>query len=130
LTGQEEFVYISILMLDLYILDGNGEPVIETSRTKWAMSYGRSISEAGNGVISQQIGDSKVSTIFLGIDHNLFGKGPPILWETMVFGGPMQGTQDRCTGSREQALSMHCKMVARVKAATTQVENITLRRLT
>ena len=26
-----------------------------------------------------------VSTVFLGIDHN-FGDGPPILYETMVFG--------------------------------------------
>lgn len=117
-------------MLDLYTLDGNGEPVIETSLMKWVVAYGHALSDGGNGVISQEIGDSKVSTIFLGLDHNYSGKGPPILWETMVFGGPMQGTQDRCTGSREQALGMHCKMVACVKAAASQVENIMLRRLT
>jgi len=26
-----------------------------------------------------------VSTVFLGLDHNFFGKGKPILFETMVF---------------------------------------------
>jgi len=33
--------------------------------------------------------DCRVSTVFLGLDHNHTGKGPPILFETMVFGGPM-----------------------------------------
>lgn len=28
----------------------------------------------------------KLSTIFLGIDHNYTDDGPPILWETMMFG--------------------------------------------
>lgn len=27
-----------------------------------------------------------VSTVFLGIDHNFLGGGPPLLFETMVFG--------------------------------------------
>ena len=28
----------------------------------------------------------RVSTVFLGIDHNFLDDGPPILFETMVFG--------------------------------------------
>jgi hypothetical protein len=32
------------------------------------------------------IGDITVSTVFLGIDHNWSGEGPPVLWETMIFG--------------------------------------------
>jgi hypothetical protein len=28
-----------------------------------------------------------VSTIFLSLDHDLSGKGPPVLFETMIFGG-------------------------------------------
>lgn len=31
----------------------------------------------------------RVSTVFLGLDHNLGGYGPPLLFETMVFGGPL-----------------------------------------
>jgi hypothetical protein len=32
-------------------------------------------------------GDDKIwiSTVFLGLDHNFFGVGPPLLFETMVF---------------------------------------------
>ena len=29
-----------------------------------------------------------VSTVFLGLDHRFHGKGPPVVFETMVFGGP------------------------------------------
>lgn len=36
-----------------------------------------------------------VSTVFLGIDHNFLGKGPPILFETMVFGGEHDEDQQR-----------------------------------
>lgn len=31
-------------------------------------------------------GDVVVSTIFLGVDHRFLGDGPPILFETMIFG--------------------------------------------
>lgn len=31
--------------------------------------------------------DVLVSTVFLGLDHNWSGQGPPIVFETMVFGG-------------------------------------------
>jgi len=33
----------------------------------------------------------RVSTIFLGMDHNWFDDGPPLLFESMVFGGPLDG---------------------------------------
>lgn len=36
-----------------------------------------------------------VSTVFLGMDHRHFGEGPPILFETMVFGGPLDMQQVR-----------------------------------
>ena len=37
-----------------------------------------------------------VSTVFLGIDHNWTGHGPPIVFETMVFGLPaLEGYQER-----------------------------------
>ena len=32
------------------------------------------------------VGDLLVSTVFLGLDFSLGRVGPPVLWETMVFG--------------------------------------------
>lgn len=52
-----------------------------------------------------------VSTVFLGIDHNYFKKGPPLVFETMVFGG-QQDYQERCA-TYEEAEKMHkrvCKL--------------------
>ena len=34
-----------------------------------------------------EIGPGRVSTIWLGLDHQ-WGEGPPLIFETMVFGGP------------------------------------------
>jgi len=36
-----------------------------------------------------------VSTVWLGIDHNWLPTGPPLIFETMVFGGPMDTYQRR-----------------------------------
>src|SRR5262245_48559522 len=33
----------------------------------------------------------RLSTVFLTFDHNLLGKGPPVLFETMLFGQQGQG---------------------------------------
>ena len=36
-----------------------------------------------------------VSTVFLGLDHSYNPDGPPILFETMIFGGPHNEYQER-----------------------------------
>ena len=56
----------------------------------------------------------EVSTVFLGMDHNFGGKGNPVLWETLVFGGPLDGEMDRYT-SKQEAIAGHKRMVERVK---------------
>jgi len=95
-----------------YILDDNGKPVIEHDLVKWAKWH----CTHHPGVARETIGDSDISTVFLAFDHNFSGVGPPLLWETMVFGGRLDMEQDRCAGSREQAEAMHARMVERVKA--------------
>ena len=56
-----------------------------------------------------------VSTVFLVIDHS-WGYGPPLLFETMVFGGELDMEQDRyCTW--DEAVAGHAAMVKRVKDA-------------
>jgi hypothetical protein len=57
--------------------------------------------------------DVFVSTVFMGLDHRIFGKGEPILFETMIFGGEHNGYQERCC-TWNQALKEHsiaCGMV-------------------
>lgn len=70
--------------------------------------------EGGERIVKQEnISDIKISTVFLGLDHQ-WGKGPPLLFETMIFGGELDMYQDRCT-TWEQAEAMHAKAVAKVK---------------
>lgn len=75
--------------------------------------WGEWFGKADRKVARETIDGVEVSTVFLGLDHS-FGDGPPLLFETMVFGGEMDGDQDRCT-TWEQAEEMHRAMVARVK---------------
>ena len=101
-------------MTDKYTLDEQGNPRPEQDLAAWAKWF----ETAYRIVKQQQIGASKVSTVFLGLDHNFAPSGPPILWETMIFGGPLDQEQDRCSGTREQAEAMHERMCDRVKAST------------
>lgn len=57
--------------------------------------------------------DGVVSTVFLGMDHG-FGRGAPVLFETMVFGGPMN---DYCERYRTwaEAERGHRTVVAQVR---------------
>lgn len=95
-----------------YILNDRGTPVIELDIQKWARWFGTSERQ----VALDTIDGVTISTVFLALDHNYRDSGPPILWETMVFGGPLTGLMDRCSGSKEQAEAMHAKMLAEVGA--------------
>lgn len=86
----------------MYVLDEQGNPVPEPDTLKWGRWFG----EPGKRVVkSDHIGDVHVSTIFLGIDHSFHG-GPPVLWETMIFGGEHDQYQERYT-SLEDAKQGH-----------------------
>jgi hypothetical protein len=101
------------MMPSHYILDKDGR-IKRASALTWGIWFEKS----ENRIVKQeQFGDVMVSTVFLGLDHNFSGKGPPILWETMVFGGPLNQEMNRCSGNREQAEAMHDEMVQRVKDA-------------
>jgi hypothetical protein len=92
-----------------YILDENGNPRPEPDLLKWT-SFGT----ANRIVARDQIGSVLVSTVFLGLDHNFLGNGPPVLWETMISplieSGPYQNFQTRYS-SKEDALEGHRKLV-------------------
>jgi hypothetical protein len=95
---------------DRYILNSSGEPVAEPDLVTWATAFG----SCECTVKQENVGKFWISTVFLGLDHNFFDDGPPVLWETMVFLNHKDIAMDRCSGSREQALAMHAAMVERV----------------
>lgn len=68
-----------------YILDEHGDPVSCPDLHKWMRWF-----ESGRRhVCETYLSDgSWVSTVFLGLDHNFTGKGPPLLFETMLFQQP------------------------------------------
>ena len=99
-------------MIDRYILNAAGEPEPCDDIKKWATIAERS----ARRVDRTEVGDTVVSTVFLMLDHDFSGKGPPVLWETMTFpAGGFGEEQDRCSGSRADAQAMHDRMVAKVK---------------
>lgn len=67
-------------------------------------------------VARDKVGDVTISTVFLGLDHSFDESGPPILFETMVFGGPLDEEQVRYA-TWDEAVAGHAAMVQRVKEA-------------
>ena len=65
-------------------------------------------------VAKDTIGRVYISTVFLGIDH-AFGGGPPLLFETMVFRGPMDGWQWRYS-TWDEAEAGHKRVAEAVRA--------------
>lgn len=94
-----------------YILDENKQPVQVNDFIQWAKWF----QTTNRTVAKTRVGDINVSTVFLGVDHNFRYDGRPILWETMVFSGPMNEECERYT-SFEEAEWGHEQMVKRVLA--------------
>lgn len=66
-------------------------------------------------VAKDTINGVTVSTVFLGLDHQ-WNSGEPLLFETMVFGGKLDQSQERYS-AWEQAEEGHKLMVEKVKQA-------------
>lgn len=98
-------------MNEYFILNTDGNPVAVPSLERWVQWLDKS----KRSVAVDHVGDVRVSTVFLGLDHGFGAYPQPILWETMVFGGKLDQEQARCSGTREQAEAMHAAMVQRVR---------------
>ncbi len=97
--------------LGKYILAGK-IPIPCKSLEKWGEWY-----ETANNnrrVAKTAVLGSEVSTVFLAIDHSFGGGRKPILFETLVFGGPLDQEQMRYS-TWEEAEKGHAAMVQRVK---------------
>jgi len=71
-------------------------------------------------VAYDEVGDVGISTVWLGLNHQ-FGDGPPLIFETMVFNGPLDQEQERYSTEAE-ALAGHTRMVERVKELKDEAE--------
>jgi len=71
------------------------------------LEWGQAMEDMNRVVKQEDIGDVRISTVFLGLDQG-FGIGEPLLFETMIFGGQHHNYQDRCS-TWEQAKEMHLK---------------------
>lgn len=106
--------------LRLYVLDDDGEPMPVDDWQVWAAFFEQS---ARRSVATTRVGSYLVSTVFLGIDHNFRGDGPPVLWETMVFhdGHGSRDLDCRRYSSRQDALDGHAVTVALVEVELARV---------
>ena len=98
-----------------YVLDGKTlvevPDVLTWARWRAAHRFNCQIKDDYFG--HKAIGEVRVSTIFLGVDHRIElveSARPPIVFETMIFGGAHDGYQDRCA-TYDEALAMHEKAV-------------------
>jgi len=91
-----------------YVIDGDGRPLFLCEDV---MVWGEWFETASRVVARTVIGEVCISTIFLGLDHNWEPDGPPILWETIIFGGPHDQYEDRYS-TLEDAVAGHARVVA------------------
>jgi hypothetical protein len=86
-----------------FILDG--QRPIETDCMSWARWFEKNQETRIVAKSSKEDG-TNVSTVFVGIDMGYDDNGPPIVFETMIFGGEHDQWQDRCS-TWEGAEEMH-----------------------
>lgn len=92
-----------------YVLDGK-TPKPVGGLEDWA----RWMQTGDRHVAQDLVGDVRISTVFLGLDHSHVG-GDPLLFETMIFGGPHDGHQTRAS-TWDEAEAQHAEAVAMARA--------------
>lgn len=99
-----------------YILDDQWRPIPCPDLMKWGMWMQGAVRTVA--LDSWNDGELRVSTVFLGLDHNYEPEGPPVLWETMIFSKhhpDVDCYQCRCSGTMEQAEAMHMEVLAHLR---------------
>jgi hypothetical protein len=97
-----------------YRLDGK-KIVALRNALEWAIWFGETDRHIAHDTFGHEgIGVITVSTVFLGLDHRFAGDGPPILFETLVFGGIRDGEMWRCS-TWDEAEAQHRMVVDMLK---------------
>lgn len=89
-----------------YILDGHEPKAVDL------MTWARWFETANRLVAKADLpGDVSVSTVFLGLNHNFSPSGPPLIFETMIFGGEHDQYHERYA-TWDDAVAGHERAVA------------------
>ena len=96
---------------EYYILDG--KTVVPTDMMTWARWFQEARTK--RVVAKTQTGDATVSTVFVGLEHRFSSEGPPLIFETLVFGGPYDGEMTRYS-TWDEAERGHAAMLAKIGA--------------
>lgn len=67
-------------------------------------------------VAETTVGNTWISTVWIGLNYDWSRKGPPLIFETMIFGGPMNEETWRWSTEAE-ALAGHEEVVTMVRLA-------------
>lgn len=105
-----------------YLLRGREPYEVDTTTREGLLAWARVFETMDRTVAYDKLPLARVSTVFLGLDHNFMDEGPPDIFETMIFvhpalaGSPAEDYQTRCS-TWAQALEMHAKAMALVLPA-------------
>jgi hypothetical protein len=95
-----------------YVLDDADDPVPQDDNWAWT-EFMQDV--ARRRVAFDEAGKWTVSTVFMGIDHDVVGKGPPLLWKTSVSGPLPWGGFSCWYASRWRALAHHDQVAEAVR---------------
>lgn len=117
-----------------YIL--RGHEVVEADMLESAMFFeniGARTVRKTQVVATKSVEECEVSTVFLGIDHGYTENGPPIVFETLVFGGPMAdsmrryATWDEAVAGHEETVDL-CRKALRGEQPDEEMDKKFVRR--
>jgi hypothetical protein len=92
-----------------YILEGHKPIPVDD-----ILAWGQWFENMDNSRVAfTELENCEVSTVFLGLDHQ-WGTGPPLLFETMIFGGSHNEYQERYA-TWEEAEDGHKRAIAMAK---------------
>jgi hypothetical protein len=102
-----------------YILEGTKVKKVKKVED-WGKWYEKANKDGSRIVKQQQVGPYYISTVFLGMDHNLEDRGRPIVFESMVFTehtDSQLGNEVECVRYENygQALRGHKKLAKRYR---------------
>lgn len=90
-----------------YILNADGTATCPADALEWAKFF----ETTDRQIARDETKGVTVSTVFLGIDHRICGDGPPVLFETLVLGGPLDQGRPPHEGADRNLIQAESKLV-------------------